>query len=156
MPHLEYAIEAFGSAKCIGRLSKLQKWGMRTAMNSKYNAHTEPMFKINNIVKLEDLYKIKCRALIRARIDNATPVAITSLFNYHEMKNRKAHYIERTFPATKLIDSLPTFNIPRIWNEDRPEKLESNIKLFKLHDKIRAIDKYKLDCKIKLCYICSA
>ena len=135
MPHLEYGLEAFGSAKGIGRLSKLQKWGMRTAANSKYNAHTEPLFKANNILKVEDLYKLKCRTLIRAKIDNETPVAISNMFIYHEKKNRKHHCIEQHFPCNKIIDSLPSYIIPRIWNNDRPTDLNASVRIFKSNQK---------------------
>ena len=65
------------------------------------------------------------------------------------MKNRKSHFIEQPFPTTKLGDSLPNFNIPRIWNADRPEKLDNTVKLFKHHDKIKAIEKYEMECQIK-------
>ena len=90
MPHLEYGLEAYGSSKSLGRLAKLQKWGMRTAMNSKYNAHTAPMFKQNNILKLDDLYKLKSRALLRAKIEGTTPETVTDMFRYYEVKNRNS------------------------------------------------------------------
>ena len=155
MPHLEYGIEAYGSAKSLGRLAKLQKWGMRTAMNSKYNAHTTPMFKHNNILKLEDLYKLKCRTLLRAKIEGITPKTINDMFQYYEVKNRKPHYIEQQFPLNKFIDSLPSFCIPRIWNESRPDKLELTTRIFKKNEKIRMLGMYRDTCNVKSCYTCS-
>ena len=155
MPHLEYGLEAYGSSKSLGRLAKLQKWGMRTAMNSKYNAHTAPMFKQNNILKLEDLYKLKSRALLRAKIEGTTPTTVTNMFKYYEVKNRKQHYMEQHFPTTKFIDSLPSFCIPRIWNENRPNQLELNTRIFKRNEKVNILSKYNDKCEKKSCYTCS-
>ena len=54
LPHLTYGILTWGSNP--GRLNKLQKWAIRTINNSKYNSHTEPLFKKNNLLKLSDIY----------------------------------------------------------------------------------------------------
>ena len=51
--HLNYAILTWGY-KC-NRLKKLQKRLIRVVTSSKYNAHTDPLFKITQILKLEDL-----------------------------------------------------------------------------------------------------
>ena len=155
MPHIEYGLEAYGSAKGIGRLAKLQKWGIRTAANSKYNAHTEPIYKANNILKIEDLYKLKCMILLRKKIDNETPTVITNMFIYHEKKNRKHHVIEQHFPCNKLIDSLPSYIIPRIWNANRPNDLNASVKIFKANQKTNYLHEYNSKCTKKSCYICS-
>ena len=49
LPHLSYGILTWGSKP--GRLIKLQKWAIRTINNSKYNSHTEPLLKKNNLLK---------------------------------------------------------------------------------------------------------
>ena len=61
---------------------KLHKWGIRTALNSKYNAHTELLYKQHNILNLNDLYELKCMLLIRAKIDNETPEKNQSMFYF--------------------------------------------------------------------------
>ena len=56
LPHLSYGILTWGSKP--GRLIKLQKWAIRTINNSKYNSHTEPLLKKNNLLKITDIYII--------------------------------------------------------------------------------------------------
>ena len=56
LPHLSYGILTWGSKP--GRLIKLQKWAIRTINNSKYNSHTEPLLKKNNLLKITDIYYI--------------------------------------------------------------------------------------------------
>ena len=73
MPHIEYGLILYGNSKKIGNINKLQKWGIRTATNSKYNAHTLPLYKANNVMTLGDLYETKCRCLIREIIALSTP-----------------------------------------------------------------------------------
>ena len=51
--HLNYAILAWGN-QC-DRLEKNQKWLLRIITNSKYNAHTDPLFKQLELLKLSDL-----------------------------------------------------------------------------------------------------
>ena len=51
LPHLTYGILIWGSN--ISRLFKLQKRAVRTITNSSYNAHTEPIFKSLNLLKIK-------------------------------------------------------------------------------------------------------
>ena len=44
LPHLQYGILTWEF--CLGRLEKLQKLSVRIITRSKYNAHTDPLFKI--------------------------------------------------------------------------------------------------------------
>ena len=54
LPHLQYGILTWGF--CLGRLEKLQKRSVRIITRSKYNAHTDPLFKSLNLLKLKDIY----------------------------------------------------------------------------------------------------
>ena len=137
VPHAEYGIEIFGSSKGIGKLIKLHKWGIRTALNTKYNAHTEPLYKQYNILNLTDLYQLRCMSLIRAKIDNETPEKIQTMFIFHNEKNRKKYVVEQLFPTNKMVDSLPSFTIPRIWNKNRPLTLEKKQRLLQKQNEAR-------------------
>ena len=53
LPHLNYGILAWGhQAK---RLNLIQKRAVRILTASKYNSHTEPLFKQTNILKVSDI-----------------------------------------------------------------------------------------------------
>ena len=44
----------------MNRVYNLQKKALRIMTGSKYNAHTEPLFKQLNIMKLEDSFSLQC------------------------------------------------------------------------------------------------
>ena len=54
--HLSYAILTWGFDH--GRIEKLQKKIIRIIACSRYNAHTEPIFKMRKLVKLRDMFNI--------------------------------------------------------------------------------------------------
>ena len=53
VPHINYCIMAWGYQS--NRMFNLQKRAIRIVANSKYNAHTEPLFKLFRILKLSDV-----------------------------------------------------------------------------------------------------
>ena len=55
--HLNYGILVWG--KSARKLSKIQKKAIRIATNSKFNAHTEPLFKSLKILKVENARKLQ-------------------------------------------------------------------------------------------------
>ena len=57
LPHLNYGIMTWGY-KC-DRINKLQKKAIRIVSLSKYNAHTEPIFKRLQLIKVADILKIQ-------------------------------------------------------------------------------------------------
>ena len=57
LPRLNYGIMTWGY-KC-DRINKLQKKAIRIVSLSKYNAHTEPIFKRLQLLKVADILKIQ-------------------------------------------------------------------------------------------------
>ena len=57
LPHLNYCILCWGF-KC-NRVFALQKKAVRIITCSKYNAHTEPLFKAVKLLKFSDLLKLR-------------------------------------------------------------------------------------------------
>ena len=58
LPHLSYGILAWGSTSI--RPLKLQKKAVRVISCSKFNAHTDPIFKKLSLLKVSDIY-IMCQ-----------------------------------------------------------------------------------------------
>ena len=56
LPHLNYGILCWGSH--TNRLFKIQKNAVRKLSLAKYNAHTDPLFKSLNILKINDIYTL--------------------------------------------------------------------------------------------------
>ena len=54
MPHIQYGILCWGHKS--GRIMKLQKRAIRLITCSKYNSHTEPLYKKLKCLKVSDIY----------------------------------------------------------------------------------------------------
>ena len=62
LPHLNYGSLAWGfDAK---RIFKLQKRALRCITNSKFNAHTVPLFKQLNLLKIDDIFFIELHEVL--------------------------------------------------------------------------------------------
>ena len=78
LPHLQYVILSWGSK--LSRLSKLQKRAIRVVTCSKFNAHTEPLFKSLNLLKLEDMLYVSVLKLYYRLCHWNLPAYVTNLF----------------------------------------------------------------------------
>ena len=146
------------------RLIKLQKKIIRIITCSKYNAHTEPLFKILELLKLKDM------------------ITLNTLKFYWKLKNNKVpDYFISYQPQTQealhgrdtRFNQLISRNTVRIVTQEKrlrnylPEVLNSteDIILEKVHThsyegfshyaKSLIIEKYSLECTVQNCYICS-
>ena len=57
LPHIDYCITAWGFQ--TGRTLKLQKKTVRIITLSKYNSHSDPIFKRQHFLKVDDLFKLQ-------------------------------------------------------------------------------------------------
>ena len=58
LSHLHFGITNWGFEWY--RISKLQKRALRIMTNSRYNAHTEPLFQQLHLLKVRDIFEIQC------------------------------------------------------------------------------------------------
>ena len=54
LPHINYCILCWGADS--NTIFILQKKAVRAIASAGYNAHTEPFYKLYNILKIEDIY----------------------------------------------------------------------------------------------------
>ena len=97
LPHLQFGILAWGFQH--NRVFKLQKRAMRIVSLSEYNAHTEPIFKRLNILKVKDLFNV---ALLK--------------FQFKFKHERLPHYFTNMF-TLEVVDhshDTRTRNEPRL------------------------------------------
>ena len=81
MSHLQFCILALGFE--WERVCKLQKRAMRIMTNSKYNAHTEPLFKHLNLLKIDDLFDVQCLKFWYKFKNNTLPYFFRDMFQYN-------------------------------------------------------------------------
>ena len=74
---LNYGIKAWGFAH--HRVYTIQKKAIRVMDNKKVNAHTDPIFKQHNLLKVEDIFKTSCLKLHYKIENNLVAPYISSL-----------------------------------------------------------------------------
>ena len=161
LPHLQYGILTWGFQ--FGRLSKLQKRAMRIVSLSKYNAHTDPIFKELNILKVEDLFRLSLLKFQFKLTNKKLPHYFINMFDQdavdysYNMRPREERFpVPNTGHAEKtvryhlpiFINSMPTLIIDKI--ETHSEKG------FAHYAKIKFISDYSSSCNIQNCYVCNS
>ena len=146
------------------RLTVLQKRIVRIITASKYNAHTEPLFKKLGLLKLEDMMKHNTLKFYYKFKKNKIP----SYFkNYQDLTQRQIHGRN-----TRLNQLIPT-NITRTAIQQKclrnylAEVLNStSISIldkinthsyngFANYAKLKYIENYSNTCLLQNCYICN-
>ena len=122
--YLTYGIIIWGSAydTYLSKLIITQKKIIRAMTGASYNAHTEPLFKQLNILKLPDLYRLYVSKYMFAFINNSLPCNLLKIFTLaqdthdHDTRHSKTLKLKiiktRTVIATQSILNMG----PTIWN----------------------------------------
>ena len=151
--HLIYALPIWSctSQSNLTVISRLQKAAIRIINLSKYNAHTEPIFKLLNILPLESLIKFFNLQIMQHYHQGFLPSSFSAVWlTNQERRNEDGRNEELrislrnneqlNIPFTRLTTSMkfPLVNLPKTWINFSVEnikilrnKLEFNIKLKK-------------------------
>ena len=78
LPHLYYSILAWGFNS--SRIFKLQKRAVRTICKAKYNAHTDPLFKNQVLLKIQDIFTLQCTKFYYKYIKGDLPLYFQNFF----------------------------------------------------------------------------
>ena len=88
LSHLQFGITNWGFE--WDRISKRQKRALRIMTNSRYNTHTEPLFKQLHLLKVKDMFGIQCLNFWYKYVNNKLPNYFRNMFTY----NLESHEIE--------------------------------------------------------------
>ncbi len=140
------------------------QYNRNKSTNIKYNAHTEPLFKLYRILKLSDVLTLQTMKLYHKFRNNELPVYMQNwplitnneihqyntriasdlhTFRYHDTFARKSlrHYIVQT------INNTPD----NVFSKFGTHSLNG----FSNYAKLNCINNYQDACNIQNCYICS-
>jgi hypothetical protein len=173
LSHINYCLLVWGYDHT--RMKKLQKRAIRTLTVSKYNAHTEPLFKSLNLLKIEDMLKIQQLKFYFKYSHNQLPMY------FSRRDNENSQQKEETF-VLNLNSSIHNYNtrikhnlhIPNINHSyaqkclrykivntinNTPLLILNKIHTHSLHGftnyaKNVLIQNYTETCYIQNCYIC--
>ena len=166
LPHMTYGIVAWGNANAslLKRMTILQKRAIRTISGSKYNSHTNPLFKNLKLLTLEDLFQLECCKIYAKYCLGNLPQYISHQLdanvNSHPYPTRSNLDALPPLIRTKKEEQLIAYKVAKAWNS-----LPLNIKKFKdnpstLHTFNRTVKFYKLECyqtecTLNNCFICN-
>ena len=166
LSHLNYGILAWGYDHV--RLTKLQKKSVRIITLSKYNAHTEPLFKRLKLLKLEDLLKLNELKFFYKYTNKMLPEYFSSAnndFNFitnssvhnHNTRQRNMLHIARTKHkyAEKCIRHSVPITVNNTPNNIKDKIYTHSLQGFSKYIKNMYIQDYSDICTIQNCYICS-
>ena len=161
LSHLQSGITNWGFE--WDRISKLQKRALRIMTNSRYNAHTEPLFKQLHLLKVKDIFDVQCLKLWYKFVNNELPNYFRNMFTYNhelhdfETRNRDRLHLYQT--RTSGARNVLRHHIPELLNRF-PQHLIDKMKTHNMysvahHIKFYLIDLYSYDCNEINCYICN-
>ena len=78
LPHLYFGITAWGFT--CRRVFRLQKKAIRINTKSKFNAHTEPLFRELSLLKVKHIFQLQCLKLYYNITNGRTPAFFSSMF----------------------------------------------------------------------------
>lgn len=145
-PHLLYGGMFWGSTykKHIHCITVLQKKAIRLITKSSYNAHTAPLYKQTNILKLDDIYKVLLAKHMYRYYNKSLPPPLLELYNLnqtiHNHQTRQSQLVH--VKPTKIDLVLRSFihTAPETWSSIPDEiKKATSLKSFN-----RLIKKYFL------------
>ena len=88
------------------RILRLQKRALRIMMNSKYNAHTDPLFKDLLMLKVKDIFDVQCLKLWYKSVNNEFPHFFKSILTYdHELYETEtySHGMLHLYPTRTAV-----------------------------------------------------
>jgi len=161
LPYLNYGILLWGSL--FENLVKLQKRAIRIVTLSKYNAHTEPIFKQLGILKLQHLCALHELRFCYRLQNNLLPYyfysGIFSKFSETHSHNTRGleNYLIPHFKHAYIKRNI-RYRIPIIYNS-APSQMKSKINTcslpaFSKYVKQFFLETYRTRCDLVNCYVC--
>ena len=166
LPHINYCLLSWGSGSVAKNIFLKQKRAICAISCADYNAHTEPLFKIYKLLKIDNIQS-------------------STVFYYNLVNNKVSQYLSSFLPNTSLATNrYPTrhprlqpsflshafisqtckYNLPVLLNSINNQSDEltvivrnvenTSLSEFKKATKSYLLSKYSYECSIPNCYIC--
>ena len=134
--HICYGLVLWGASKISNRVHKLQKRAIRTINHKSYNYHTDPLFKICEILKLSDQYIHDAAVLVHNLKYGKLPKTFDSLTYFTPRNQPNTRQISHAYCPryrTTYTSLMPLHRLPRIWND-----LDDNVRSIKSLSKFKS------------------
>jgi len=159
--HLIYGIAIWGNSSHVHKLFTMQKKAIRIINNKSKNSHTEPLFKRENILKIQDLYSIHACLLAYDYIHTNLPPSFNEFFSaprHNAILTRQQNFLGHPRPRTQFSAKAPNHAIPHIWNlldnDTRTIPLRNQLKSLLTKQKITSYADH-IECDNPTCPDCN-
>jgi hypothetical protein len=161
LPYLNYGILCWRSK--INNVMKLQKKAVRIIVNEKYNAHTEPIFKMLKLLRIQDIAALQelkfCFKLENGMLPS---YFLNGLFKrnseIHSRNTRYANHLYIPRVHHEFARNSIQYLIPMAYNNCsqsiRQKMLTHSLPSFSKLIRYNFINNYNEVCTIRNCYIC--
>ena len=159
---LNYCILAWGFD--LSKLEKSQKKSIRTITCSRYNAHTEPLFKALNLLKIKDIFILNMLKFYQKLINNRLPsyfnnFRVHTMGDIHSYNTRSRHTIPCNVTRTVSAQRCVRNKLPVVLNNTNTlitsKFYTHSPKGFSDYVKKYFIESYSDHCELQNCYICN-
>ena len=144
------------------RIEKLQKRFVRIISSSKYNAHSEPLFKILDILTIEHLFSQSCLKFVYKfkkcqLLKYFSSLQCVARFSIHDQDTRSASSIDTIYTRTHLAFKCIRFQLPLLLY-NTPDIILSKINThsiqgFSFFIKRYYLSQYMTQCHEKECFV---
>ena len=126
LPHINYCILSWGSQ--IDRIHLLQKRAIRNISKSNFRAHTEPLFKEHNLLKVQDIYYIAVLKFYFKLVNNHLPHYFNNFTPQFSAGHQHYNFRNSTRLLPKIKHEFPRQSLRYRWivtlNETSEDILE--------------------------------
>jgi hypothetical protein len=160
--HLNYCMLCWGYQP--KQLIKLQKKAVRNITNSKFNAHSEPLLKKLQILKLNDMLNRKILNFYFMLQHRSVPDYFLDTFQLHRQQDRHDHHTRtQNFICHRIYHSFACnslrYRLPKLLNSISSSILEKvdthSQKRFSFYIKMHFIQQYQDSCTVNNCCVCN-
>ena len=160
LPHIIYGILPWGRHTKV--IHKIQKRAIRIIAASKYNAHTEPLFKKLNLLKACDICKLQELKFYHKLINRQLPKYLEcfvyqtnlDLHNHNTRRGHRLHIPRINHAFAQLNIQHSVIQTVNIMPDNVIDKIRThNLKGFSTYDKNYFISTYETTCEIANCYV---
>ena len=158
LSHISYCITAWGYN--LDKIAKLQNKSLRIICKAKYNAHTDPLRKKLNVLKVSDIFELNCLKVYHNTINNKVPHYITSLFENRNTGHNTRHNGLLNFHRTQRVASSKRLKcfLPQLLDKTpnliKNKLFTHSLQGFSKYFKMFRINMYQSVCTKAHCYVC--
>ena len=147
----------------IPPLKLLQKRAVRVMSGSRYNAHTDPLFKKLHLVKISDLFTVNVYKIYYKLRHVSLPTYVANMFKdflrNHEHETRQALILDEPNVNTSNGENCIWYLLPRIINKTN-HTIVTMVDTYSYQGFVNfvkndMIGHYIANCSISNCYICN-